>query len=136
MKVKYDLSSFGVTQKCLKLLRDTLALWHDRPIAVVAVPADTLCCGFFVFRTNGDAVWTGDGFRMDMMGEGGAGMRSALGLLAIYGLNHIVWEEVNFWKTDRNELDDLINKTAEKIFKTLQSSDFKTPRKQKPHYIR
>ena len=136
MKVSYDPDTFGITQKSLKMLRDALARWHNEPVAVVVVPTDTLCCGFFIFKTNGDAVWTGDGFRMDMMGEGGAGMRSALGLLSLYGLSHIVWKDVNFWRTNKNELDELINKIAEEIFKTLQPSDFKVPAEQKPYYIR
>ena len=136
MKVKYDVGSFGSTRKGLKIFRDALAKWHDKPVAVVAVPSNTMCLGFFLFNQDGEAVWTGDGFRMDLMGEGGAGMKSALGLLYLYGLEHLVWNEVSFWKADKKELANLISKTAEDIFKTLKPSDFKVPRDQSPYYIR
>jgi hypothetical protein len=48
-RVYFDVNSFGVTQRSLKILRDALAERLKNYIAVVEVPTNDLCCGFFIF---------------------------------------------------------------------------------------
>lgn len=41
-------------------------------------------------KTTGEAIFTGDGFRTDGKGEGGAGYKSAKALLSLYGLHKLI----------------------------------------------
>jgi len=95
--IVYDPNTFGITQKSLKMLRDALAEKIKNRIIVVEVPTSDLCCGYFIFDWEWqNATWTGDGFRQDRRGEGGAGYRSAEVLLRLFGIWPVSWEEVNF----------------------------------------
>jgi len=86
-KVYFDPDSFGITQRSLVMLRNALAHRFLHSIAVVEVRTSDLCLGYFIFDENlGEAVWTGDGFRSDYGGEGGAGYITAEILLSIYGI--------------------------------------------------
>jgi len=88
MRVVFDENNFGITQKSLKAFRNALsyAAVAGDEVGIVEVPTGSLCCGFLVVtRITNSAVFTGDGFRTDGGGEGGAGYRSALGLVILFG---------------------------------------------------
>jgi len=90
MQIKVDENSFGITQRSLKILRDELAHRIEHKVEVYEIPTSELCCGFLIvdFIVN-EAVWTGDGFRTDRKGEGGAGYKTAEALFMIYGIETI-----------------------------------------------
>jgi len=95
----YDENTFGITERSLKMLRNTLAKRINHRIAVVEVPTDEICCGFLILDKDAqEAVFTGDGFRTDNGGEGGAGYKSAKALLNVLGIRPIHW--VNVVHTD------------------------------------
>jgi len=86
-QIIFSEDSFGITQKSLEILRDALANSLRQNIAVVQVDTNDLCCGFFIFNPAlGIVTWTGDGFRTDRGGEGGAGYKSAEALVGLFGL--------------------------------------------------
>jgi hypothetical protein len=86
-QVLYDELSFGITVKSLAMLRQALCRGYLDRLLVVQVPTNDLCCGFMVFDCDLELLtWTGDGFRTDESGEGGAGYRSAMTLLSLMGL--------------------------------------------------
>lgn len=86
-KIIVDEETFGITVKSLKMLRNELARRIEHSIRVYQIRTSELCCGFLILDfTNLEAVWSGDGFRTDNGGEGGAGYRSAVALLKIYGI--------------------------------------------------
>jgi len=55
--VIFDENSFGITQRSLKILRDTLAQRVDRHIAVVEVPTNDLCCQFLILDRDTCEAW-------------------------------------------------------------------------------
>lgn len=92
-KVFYDHSTFGITQRSLKMLRDELALRFFHEVVVWEIPTSDIVCGFLILdKTTNAAVFSGNGFRTDNGGEGGAGYRAAQALFAIYGINVMVWD--------------------------------------------
>jgi len=83
----FDLETFGITQKSLKLFRDEICKRIEHEIAIFCVPTADIVCGFLIVdKTTNDLTWTGDGFRSDEGGEGGAGYRTARELLRILGI--------------------------------------------------
>jgi len=95
-EVVYDPGSFGVTCKSLSILKAALADSVSKRIAVVEVPASHCSCGFYIFeKESGKATWTGDGFRHDGRGEGGAGYYSARQLLKQYFICPVFGEAVS-----------------------------------------
>jgi len=85
-KLIFDQSTFGVTGKSLRLLRNALASNLRDKILVVEVPTADILCGFLVLnQTNGTAIWSGDGFRTDKGGEGGRGYKAAHVLIETFG---------------------------------------------------
>jgi len=139
-KIVFNEDTFGITQRSLKMLRNTLALTINHPIVVVCVPVNDLCCGFFVFdRKTKTAYFSGDGFRLDQAGEGGAGYRSASALFDIYGINAIMWEPIpleEIYNLPEDKLEQKLMEVANSIATGLSEKDFRTPFKQKPHYVR
>jgi len=101
----YDESTFGITEKSLKMLRNTLAERIDHRVAVVEVPTDQICCGFLVLDKDAqEAIFTGDGFRTDNGGEGGAGYKSAKALLDVFGMPSIYWvAALDIWNAVASE---------------------------------
>lgn len=92
--IKFDENTFGITQRSLKVLRDTLIEKVKSRIAVVEIPTNDLCCGYLILDKNhNEAVYTGDGFRMDRCGEGGAGYRSAEALFGLLGIRPLILSE-------------------------------------------
>ncbi len=139
-QVNFDVNSFGITQRSLKMLRDAMAQGIAHHVAVVEVPTDDLCCGFFIFdRELCRAVWTGDGFRTDRAGEGGAGYRSAEALFDLYGLRVIVWEPVNieeFYASPGEKVSGVLLGIAQKIANEIDDGGFRLPLEMMPGYVR
>lgn len=95
-QVSYTADSFGITRTSLRNLRDWIADHRDQEIAVVQVHTEDFCCGFVCILKDGSAFFTGDGFRTDRGGEGGAGYRSALALLQLFGINYEICFDHHF----------------------------------------
>ena len=138
--VIFDINSFGITQRSLKILRDALTDNINHRIAVVEVPTNDLCCGFFIFDWEWQrATWTGDGFRLDRCGEGGAGYRSAEALFNLFGIESIVWDEIRmdeFYMLSKREIEARLLEIARKIAEELQDDEFQSLIKKEPKYIR
>ena len=95
-KVEYNRNTFGITQLSLMMLRDTLAEHINHTLVVVEVPTSDLVCGFLILDyTIQEAIFTGDGFRSDRGGEGGAAYRAASALFAICGIDPILWDVID-----------------------------------------
>ena len=127
-KVTVDENTFGVTCRSLKMLRDTMALRATHQLAIVEIPTFDLCCGFLIFdQDSSEAIFTGDGFRSDKQGEGGAGFITAIALLRIFGFSSwTTWDPFDFFRTGEN-LDRAFFNLASKIADTLTEGDFKAP---------
>ena len=138
--VIFDENSFGITQRSLKILRDSLAQRMNHHIAVVEVPTNDLCCGFLILdRDLNEAIFTGDGFRTDGGGEGGAGYRSAEALFSLFRIKIIPWETVNIEQIYQGDTESVRKKLlnlAEEIARTLVEKDYRKPLNMKPYYVR
>lgn len=140
-RMLFDENSFGITQRSLKILRDTLARKIDHLIIVVEVPTNALCCGYFIIDQKGEATWTGDGFRLDRGGEGGAGYKSAEALLSIYGISVFPWEIVNFDDNiysmgDNNAIERKLQALAQVIVNEFEPGLFRKPSDAPGYYVR
>ncbi|RLA96195.1 MAG: hypothetical protein DRG69_01545 [Deltaproteobacteria bacterium] len=143
MKVKnviFRENSFGITQKSLKILRNTLTFCVNHPVAVVELPTNDLCCGFFIFDKYTElAVFTGDGFRKDRAGEGGAGYNTAEALFGVFGIRRLIWDEVNLDEIYQGKTEIIrarLLKVAQEIANTLTNTDFVIPADKNPQYVR
>lgn len=87
-QVSYTADSFGITRVSLLNLRNWIADHRDQQISIVQVHTEDFCCGFVCILKDGSAFFTGDGFRTDGAGEGGAGYRTALALMQLFGINY------------------------------------------------
>jgi hypothetical protein len=138
--VVFDINSFGITQRSLKILRDALTENINHRIAVVEIPTNDLCCGFFIFDWEWQrATWTGDGFRMDRCGEGGAGYRSAEVLFNLFGIKPLVWDEIRmdkFYMLPEKKIEAKLLELARKIAQELRDDEFQTLVDKEPEYIR
>lgn len=139
--VVYDPRTFGKTQKSLKMLRNALAEKINHRIVVVKVPTNDVCCGYFIFDWElQDATWTGDGFRTDGGGEGGAGYRSAKVLFSLFG----IWlihhsEQVNFdkiYSLQEGQTQQQLKALAAKIAGEIREEEFFKPWERQPEYVR
>jgi len=140
IRVIFDINSFGITQRSLKILRDALIENVNHKIAVVEVPTNDLCCGFFIFDWEWKrATWTGDGFRPDRCGEGGAGYRSAEALFDLLGIKPLIWDEIKvdeFSLLPEKKIEAKLLEIARKIAQELQDDEFQKPAEKDPEYIR
>ena len=147
MKIKnivLDENSLGVTQRSLKVLRDTLSRCIDQHIALVEVPTNDLCCGYLILnRDTGVATFTGDGFRTDGGGEGGAGYRSAQALIRLFGLRpYLNWydEPVDLsgaYSTGIEIAKKRLLKVAQELEEVLEAGRrFVRPLDKMPDYLR
>jgi hypothetical protein len=138
--VVFDIESFGITQTSLKMLRNAIAEKLTHRIAVFEIPTNDLCCGYLIFDWEWqDATWTGDGFRMDGSGEGGAGYRSAEALFEFFGIRPIRWEAVNMdevYSLPGEDIEKFLLGLAQKIAQDLTVWDFVRPIDRKPPYLR
>ena len=118
MKIKFDINSFGITQKSLDNLKNELLTRARDKIAIIGVPTSHLCFGYLIIDKDKDeAIWTGDGFRIDRNGEGGAGYKTAETLFHILGLSDssIYWVDM----IDENELINNPKETLKKVIDNL-----------------
>lgn len=139
--VIYKLDTFGITQASLKMLRDTIAEKINNKIGIVKVPTNDLCCGYLIFDLEKqNATWTGDGFRLDGGGEGGAGYKSAEIFFRFFRIWPIEWEQIDFDKiyftTDEAQRVKQFMELANEIAKRLIDEDFKKPIDTIPEYVR
>jgi len=121
--------TLGITQRALKVLRNTLAYRIDNKLDVWQVNSlDTIAYGFIILDyTKQQAIIIGDGFRSDGGGEGGAGHRAAQALLAIYGITPVEAEEPLDYTED---VEDYIN-----LIDNLPEMHPHIPEVENPHYI-
>ncbi len=131
--------TLGITQRALKALRDELAQRISHEILVFQVPSedDSHCeiYGFFlVDKTDKEIVIIGDGFRGDGGGEGGAGHRAALALLAIYHLVPIEMmpEEAIAYREDAWAA---YREIADKVLEIAEISKFDIAQENTPEYV-
>jgi len=83
----WNSEAWGITQKSLKNLRNELSLRIKNETCVVQVETNPLVCGYFIVdKTKREVAFTGDGFRMDRGGEGGAGFKTVEKLFRIFSL--------------------------------------------------
>lgn len=151
--LNYTLKACGISQKSLRRLRDILACWYDVKIVVIAIITGEWTYGYLVIENAlGDAFWTGDGFRHDGGGEGGAAATAARALLAIYGIKELqYWETVSLSACNEllrmeegSGIDNSVLKGNEKLRALFQSiaeqvvhdDDFEMPANEQPQYIR
>lgn len=101
-KLVFDQSTFGITGKSLKMLRNALVDNMKDEIVVLKIPTDEILCGFLLLnKSQNSATWSGDGFRTDKGGEGGRGYKAALQLLETFGvrvLNIYTSETIEMFK--------------------------------------
>lgn len=138
--IVFNVDSFGITQKSLRMLRDALAEKVNHRIAVVEVATNDICCGYFIFDWElQNATWTGDGFRFDGGGEGGAGYKSAKVLFQFFGVGTNLWEQVNFdeiYSLDDGETQRQLKALAQKIAGGISDEEFFRPSERMPEYVR
>lgn len=128
----FDTKTFGVTQKSLKLLRDTIFERACHRIAVVEVPTSNYCSGYMILDSDKqEAIWTGDGFRIDNAGEGGRGHITAEFLFDISGIRVIRWELFS----DVYDHDGLM-RLAKEMVSVIPEWEFTVPIENKPYYAR
>jgi hypothetical protein len=142
-KVLFDENTFGNTQASLKALRDTLAERRDNRIIIMHVPTRYPCFGYMIFDADQQiAVFTGDGFREDNLGEGGAGYRSARVLLKLYygtgpkyGPSISLDEAYIFHENGRQlYIERRLLSLANEIAGELAESEYIRPRDTVPYY--
>ena len=160
--VSWDQEAEGITGRSLQMLRGALVECYNHPAAVVRVQTSDITCGFLVvFRRHDvhsravlnpvpgheqyEATWSGDGFRTDGGGEGGAGMATAEALLQIFGFSGRYVEGAP-WLYEHKTIAGL-GELAEMKFQALYSMaveaigrlgdrDFIIPKFSKPIYLR
>lgn len=143
--VHFDKSAMGITQRSLKNLRDELAFRLNHRVVVFEMPTDDECCGFLIFDKESNAVaYTGDGFRLDRAGEGGAGYVTAQWLMRLFGVYPPraapVFDLEPAMELYRQGKEDEALQSLRVIFEQVTrlavEEDFKRPRDRRPQYIR
>jgi hypothetical protein len=147
-KLIHDPKTCGETQASLKMLRDAIANRFRNRIAVLQLDTTGLTCGFLVLDLDekwddgGTGVWSGDGFRSDRVGEGGAAYRTAEVIFLLFGIDLIYFDYVDileytkllFLKKDQ-EAGKLLLNTMSQIAVDIEDSDFVRPVDLSPAYI-
>lgn len=141
MQIIYDENTFGITQNSLKMLRDTLASRISHHIAVFEIPTSDLCCSFLILDKDTDeAIFSGDGFRQDRAGEGGAGYKTAEILFGLFGIKAEIRETVDLadvYQGNKDAAEQIFKELIEKIFEEYgRELKFKRPIESMPTYIR
>jgi hypothetical protein len=139
-RVVFEERAFGITQRSLQMLRDTLARSIDQHVAVFEVSTNDLCCGYLILnRDTGTVTFTGDGFRTDGGGEGGAGYRSAHALLDLFGIRAFPIGPVDTEEIYQGHTEPVRRKLlalAQELAGTLQQQDFVMIAEHGPGYVR
>ncbi len=91
-------NSFGVSERSLRSLRDSLCLCYNDPCVVYRVESadgeHVRAYGYMIVNlSKGHVYFTGDGFRGDNQGEGGAAHRDANTLMRVFGM----WPATTDW---------------------------------------
>ena len=139
MRVRLDQDSLGITERSLKVLRDEIARRVDHDLMVLEIPTSDITCGYLIVdRTAGEAVFTGDGFRTDGGGEGGAGYRAAEAYLDLFRLKAYFAEPVDMTDAYMGNTEPLIARLSELAQEALENSPdrFMAPSNTTPSYMR
>lgn len=139
--VVFEENTFGITRTSLKMLRDKLAEAVNHRIVVFEIPTSDLCCGFLILDWEWQsATFTGDGFRMDRGGEGGAGYKTAEVLFSIFNIKPIPSNEIldvtDLYQGDKASTERKLLALAEKLADEVYDSEFQTPSEWDPSYVR
>lgn len=144
VELTHDPETCRITVASLKMLRDAIAhTLYDR-IAVLQLDTGDLTCGFLILdRDTGIGVWSGDGFRTDRAGEGGAGYRTAQVIFRLFGIDLIYFDFVDISEYEDKlstegdeEAGKFLLETMAKIALDVEDSEFKKPLDSNPEYIR
>ncbi|MBW1930270.1 MAG: hypothetical protein JRJ13_14100 [Deltaproteobacteria bacterium] len=148
MRVSLDQEALGITERSLKILRDEIARRVDHDLMVLEIPTSDITCSYLIVdRTVNQAVFTGDGFRTDGGGEGGAGYRAAEAYLDIFRLKPYFTpachgqsgrEPVDMAEAYTGNTEPLIARLGELAQEALDNSPdpFVTPSNTTPSYMR
>jgi len=131
------------TERSLTRLRDALADFRDDELHVLEVPthSDAGLVGYLILnKTRGLALWTGDAFRPDEKGEGGAGYTTARLLLkriwrlhvtegAVLSMQPVLEGAVSLEDHLRGYIDEF-------DFFNNRDTPFQVPTDKSPEYIR
>lgn len=138
--VNFEEKNFGITIKSLTELRNLLADKLHHRIVIFQIKTSELTCGFLVFDWEyQNASFTGDGFRTDGGGEGGAGFKSAGILFNLFGINvnySATFLEDEFYKPDGSLNERRFWNFAEKLAEELSDLEFKKPIDELISYVR
>jgi len=139
MRVSMDQEALGITERSLKVLRDEIARRVDHDLMVLEIPTSDITCGYLIVdRTLNEAVFTGDGFRTDGGGEGGAGYRAVVAYLDIFRLKPYFAELVDMTQVYAGDTEPLIARLSELAQEALENSPdrFVAPSNTTPSYLR
>jgi len=139
MRVSINQEALGITERSLKVLRDEIARRVDHELIVLEIPTSDITCGYLIVdRTLNEAVFTGDGFRTDGGGEGGAGYRAAEAYLDIFRLKAYFAEPVDMTEAYAGDSEPLIARLSELAQEALENSPdrFMAPSNTTPSYLR
>jgi hypothetical protein len=133
----------------LQILRNSLARSIDHSIKVFEVKTcEQLTSFLLIDLSDNTAVWTGDGFRQDLMGEGGAGLNSAKILFLLFNIKvSVIFDILDLVATERisfdapDEVQNIVLETILRDFITknaqdIQNADAIQIADQMPEYIR
>lgn len=142
--LRLDEETLGITQRSVDQLRAILCAAHENEITILQVPTDDITCGYLIAdHTLKAATFSGDGFRTDGGGEGGAGMKTAQRLLELLGIGDWNIETARqLGYESETELLDKLGGVLEEHLKALEyaeaqdASTIFTPSKNKTPYIR
>lgn len=140
--VIFDIDAFGITRRSLKILRNTLAEKASHRICVFEIPTNELCCGFLILDWEWqNAAYTGDGFRADRGGEGGAGYKTAEAIFQVFGIQPLPWDPINLepiltGAVPEERAEDYLKGMFQKIADEVSESQFKRPVDSQPGYTR
>lgn len=143
----WDPSAQGITQRSLRNLRTALVDSFRRPTAIIRVPTSSICFGYLLIvqrphhAGHFEAIWTGDGFRSDEIGEGGRGAAAAYRLLDLFGPRWIHSSEplrqidyTNLIEIHDDPVYREIKEMAERQVCLLDASDFQIAADGYPEY--
>ena len=138
----YDDDTFGITINSLKMLRNEIAKRLDHVICVLQIATGDITCGYLIHdKTDNVLIWTGDGFRTDGGGEGGAGFKTVIALFHLWGNRtlEISYQELiaecKQLEADYLDINKFINVVWQRYEKEIELFYF-TPSENVPIYLR
>ena len=139
MRVSLDEKALGITARSLKVLRDEIARRVDHELIVLEIPTSDITCGYLIVdRSLNEAVFTGDGFRTDGGGEGGAGYRAAEAYLDLFRLKAYFAEPVDMTEAYAGNTKPVIARLSDLAQEAMENSPdrFVAPSNTTPSYLR